>query len=162
MAKAKGDQQTGDLFDVAHMFPVEAPRDMPRALDMKRQIARDMGRALRECGKTAEVVAAEMTELLGGEDEDLVTRAQLYAYTAESRTSHTISIVRWVAFVRATGCTWLWGSLLRDEGMIVLEGEEALLAQAAHADKMAQHYAEQAKVLRKRAPLQVKVPRTRR
>lgn len=159
MAKDRRDERTGDLFDVARAFPVEAPRDLPRALDLKRQIARDMGRALKDCAKTAEVVAAEMTELLG--DEDLVTRAQLYAYTAESRTTHTISIVRWVAFVRATGAVWLWASLLRDEGLTVLQGEEALLTQAAMADKLARHYADQAKALRQRAPLEIKTRRGR-
>lgn len=162
MAKARGDQQTGDLFDVTRAFPVEAPRDMLRAFDLKRQISRDMGRALRECGKGAEVVAAEMTEILGGEEEDLVTRAQLYAYTSEARTTHNISLVRFKAFVRATGAIWLWARLVEDEGLTLLEGEDALHAQAAYADRLAKHYAEQAKALRNKAPLEIRTPRSRR
>jgi len=133
MAKDRRDDLTGDLFSVERLFPVKALVDMPRALDMKRQIARIMSQALRECGKTAGVVAAEMSELLG--EDDTVTTAQLYAYTSEARVSHTISIVRWVAFVRATGCIWLWRDLLHDEGLTVLQGEEALHAQAGLAEK---------------------------
>lgn len=160
MAKDRRDDLTGDLFSVERLFPVQRTVAMPRALDMKRQVSRSMGQALRECGKTAGVIAAEMSELLG--EDDIVTTAQLYAYTSEARVSHTISIVRWVAFVRATGCIWLWDDLLHDEGLTVLQGEDALHAQASLAEKHGRDLLEQAKRLRAAAPMEVRVPRGHR
>jgi len=157
LAKDRRDEMTGDLFSVERLFPVKATVDMPRALDMKRQVSRIMSQAMRECGKTAGVIAAEMSELLG--EDDIVTTAQLYAYTSEARVSHTISIVRWKAFVRATGCVWLWWELLHDEGLIVLQGEEALHAQASLAEKHGRDLLEQAKRLRAAAPMEIRVPR---
>ncbi|MFN3513424.1 MAG: hypothetical protein ACK41C_10285 [Phenylobacterium sp.] len=157
MAKARGDNRTGDLFEGTY-FPVRAPSDLPRALDMKRAIAVAMGEALRTCGKGAAVVAAEMSELLG---DDEVTKAQLYAYTAESRTSHTISIVRWIAFVRATGCNWLWDFILKDEGLIVLEGEEAHLAEAALIEKQIEQLKRKARAHREAAPFQTQFRKPR-
>lgn len=156
MAKSRHDRHTGDLFDVANLFPVEAPRSLPRALDLKAQIARAMGEAIRESGHRAPIVAALMTEILG---EDEVTPAQLYAYTAESRTSHNISLVRFIAFVRATGATWLWDMLLAPEGLTVLQGEEAFHAQASLAEKRGRQLLDEAKRLREAAPIQVRVRR---
>ncbi|CAN5612927.1 hypothetical protein BH10PSE5_BH10PSE5_01570 [soil metagenome] len=150
VVKARGDTHTGDLFG-ATFYPVRSPAQLPKSLDQKRDIAVAMGEAMRQCGKGAHIIAAEMSELLG--DDDVVTKSQLYAYTAESRTSHTISIVRFKAFVRATGASWLWDWLLKDEGFIVLEGEEAHLANATLLEKQAQELMAQAKVHRSAAPV---------
>ena len=158
MAKARGDSQTGDLFDVARVWPVKAPRTLPRALDMKRQISMSMMEAIRESGKTVPVIAAEMSELMG---DDEVTALQLYAYTAPSKTTHNISLVRFIAFVRATGCRWLWDVCLQDEGLIILQGEEALHAQASLAEKHGRALLDQAKRLRGQATLKVQVTRGR-
>lgn len=156
MGKVKGDHKTADLFDVAERFPVHAPRDLPRALDLKTQIALDMGAAIRESGKSSPAIAALMTELLG---DDEVTSAQLYAYTAESRTTHNISLYRFVAFVRATGALWLWDKLLAPEGLTVLQGPEALHAQASLAEAEGRRLLDQAKQLRAQAPVKVRVRR---
>lgn len=154
MAKTRGDTDTADLFAGGTFYPVRTPAELPRALDMKRGIAVAMGEALRQCAKGAVVVAAEMTAMLG--DDEVITPAQLYAYTAESRTSHTISIVRWIAFVRATGCNWLWDYILRDEGLTVLEGEEAHLANAAIMEKQGRALLKMAKDAQSRAPITAK------
>jgi hypothetical protein len=158
MAKARGDQRTPDMFDVSQLFPVAAPTSLPKALDFNRRICVAMSEAARECGKTIPVIAAEMTLLLGYEDSE-VTTAQLYAYTAQSREKHTISLVRFKAFVRATGCLWLWDVMLEGEGLTLLQGGEALHAQASLAEKHGRELIAQAKALREAAPLHVHRPR---
>lgn len=158
ISKLTRDHRQADLFEGTY-FPVRAPRALPRALDMKRQVSMVMGEAIKESGRTAPEIAALMTELLG---DDEVTGAQLYAYTAPSRTTHNISLVRWVAFVRATGCHWLWDVILHDEGLIVLQGDEALHAEASLKEKRGREMLAEAKALRERAPLNVRVPRGRR
>lgn len=158
LTKLARDHRQADLFEGSY-FPVKAPRELPRALDLKRQISMMMGEAIRESGKTAPEIAVLMTELLG---DDEVTGAQLYAYTAQSRTYHNISLVRWIAFVRATGCHWLWDVVLHDEGLIVLQGEEALHAEASLLEKKGREMLSRAKSLQARAPLNVRVPRGRR
>lgn len=159
MAKAKGDDRTGDLFDVERVWPVRAPQSLPKALDMKRQISMSMMEAVRESGKTVPVIAAEMTDLLG---DDEVTPQQLYAYTAPSKTTHNISLVRFIAFVRATGCLWLWDVCLQDEGLLLLQGEEARHAQASLAEAHARRLMADAKRIRSQAPLEVRIPRGRK
>ena len=138
-----------NLFAPAETFPVRELVAMKPADDLKRQIAVMMGEAIRSCGKTAPQIAAEMTALLVN---DTVTTAQLNAYTAQSRLTHTISIVRWQAFVRATGCAWLWDFLIRDEGLLVLQGDEALLAEAMLLELRADQLKAKAKYLRAAAP----------
>lgn len=135
--KARGDQATADLFDHVRLFPVRAPQNLPRALDFNVGLAAAMAEAIRECGKDRRTLAEEMTQMLGYEDDRVVTVHALNAYTACSRESHTISVVRWLAFVRATGCVWLWDFLLKAEGLTIMQGEEALHAQASVARKRA-------------------------
>lgn len=155
MAKARGDNATRDLFAVAHMFPVQAPSALPRALDFNRRVAVAMREAIRECGLSNDQVAARMTELLGYE-EGAVTGAQLYAYTAVSRETHTVSLVRFKAFVRATGCVWLWEVILEGEGLTLLEGEEALHAQASLLRKRGQAQIDEADRLASAAPVEIR------
>ncbi|MFD3263360.1 hypothetical protein [Phenylobacterium ferrooxidans] len=158
MVKAKGDTRTGDLFSAGQYFPVRQPSTLPTSLDLKRAFATAMGEAVRTSGKTVPVIAAEMSEILV---DDEVTTAQLYAYTSESRTSHTISIVRWIAFVRATGCDWLWDFILRNEGLIVLKGEEALHAEASLLERQGHELLRRAKQAREAAPLEVQFRKPR-
>lgn len=153
MTKARGDTQTLELFDVDRLFPVETPRELERAFDFNLAIATAMREAIRKSGLSNDEVAARMSALLG--DDIRITGAQLYAYTAASRQSHNISLVRWKAFVRATGQTWLWNIVLEGEGVTLMMGEEALLAQAMLARKRAQAWTDEAKRLEQAAPLVV-------
>ncbi|HVY34345.1 MAG TPA: hypothetical protein VG960_07965 [Caulobacteraceae bacterium] len=155
MAKHKADQATADLFDHQRLFPVKAPQTLARALDFNRRICSAMSEAIKDSGLTREAICHRMTEILGYEEDTVVTIAQLNAYTSAARETHTISLVRWVAFVRATGCLWLWEVVLHDEGLTLLQGEEALLAQATLAEKRGQELLAEAKRLRTAAPLKV-------
>ena len=103
-----------DLFDYADLYPVRAPQEALRPVDLSLRIKTAMGRALKECPDSATIVAAKMSEWTGRP----ITADALYAYTAPSKPDHDMGIMRFVAFVRATGATWLWGVLLADDGLI--------------------------------------------
>lgn len=118
----------GDLFTYVELYPVRRPHTGAQAVDLSLRIKTAMGLALRECSDSAAVVAARIAEMTG---RDLSADA-LYAYTAPSKPEHDIGITRFIAFVRATGATWLWDELVRDDGLVVLEGREAKLAQLGH------------------------------
>ena len=70
--------------------------------------------------------ASRITELTGRD----LSAATLYKYTQASDPEHQIKLVDFVAFIRATGQTWLWDVVVEDDGLVVLEGREAKLAQA--------------------------------
>jgi len=161
MAKRARHANQADLFEVANLFPVMAPRTLPRALDFNRRLAGAMSEAIRECGRTREAICAEMTEILGYDDAT-VTVAQLNAYTSAARETHNISVVRLLAFARATGCVWLWDTVLHAEGLVILQGEEALHAQASLLRKQGQELMERADAALRAAPSKVRVPRGRR
>lgn len=163
MAKAKPHRHPdqADLFDVREAYPVLAPRELTRALDFNRQLAMAMSLAIKHCPKSRELIAAEMTEILGYEDDNRVTVAMVNAYTSVARETHTISLVRFKAFVRVTGATWLWAEILQDEGLTILEGAEAHLARAAALRKQGEELLAAAEAELGMAPAQVRVPRGR-
>lgn len=117
-----------DLFagiDASQLFPVRRPADSCRPLDVSLRIKTALGRALKECADSANVIAARMSDILGREQ----SVDMLYAYTAPSKPEHDIPVTRLIAFVRATGATWLYDEIVQDEGLIVMGGREAELAQ---------------------------------
>jgi hypothetical protein len=154
MAKRTRDEKTLDLFEHKHLFAVETPRELGSALDFNSTLSGAMSRALdeaRENGLDRYEVAARMSKILGHE----VSKGMIDAYTSQARDTHTISAVRFKAFVRATGCLWLWSVYLDGEGLTLLMGEEALHAQASLAEKRAKALLEEARQLRARAPLEI-------
>lgn len=125
-AKRAADPNQTNLF--AQLFPVRRPADAPRPVDLSLRIKTGMGRALKECPDSAPIIAARITEMTGRE----LSTDMLYALTAPSKPEHDIGIVRFVAFVRATSAFWLWDELVADDGLTVLQGREARLAQLGH------------------------------
>lgn len=126
-AKARNVDQ-GDLFAEDQLFPVRRPLDGPRPVDLSLRVKTGMSRALKESADSAPIIAARMSEILGRE----ISTDMLYAYTAASKPEHDIGVVKFVAFVRATGALWLWDELVADDGLTVLQGREARLAQLGH------------------------------
>ena len=154
MAKRNRDEQTLDLFSHARLFPVETPREMGSALDFNGRISQAMARAIdeaRDHGVDRYEIARRMSETLQVD----ISKGMIDAYTSQARENHTISLVRFVAFARATGCPWLWNVVLKDEGLTILMGEEAFHAQASLAEKRAKALMEEARQLRARAPLEI-------
>lgn len=116
-------------FFATSVFPVRSAAETIDLSRFRAKLKRAMARAIRECPHDRAEIAARMARYLGVAS---ISRASLDAYTAESKESHDISLVRFKAFVRATGATWLWDELVSDEGLSVLEGDETRLAEIAY------------------------------
>ncbi|MEM9734216.1 MAG: hypothetical protein AAF903_12150 [Pseudomonadota bacterium] len=127
MARTQFHPDQGNLFDDA-VFPSRQASPVLDGDGMANKLARAMSRALRECGKSRGAVALEMGQVLG---TDPVPVSTLNSYTSESKADHQISVLRFRAFVRVTGAVWLWDLLVADEGLTVLDGDEARLAEIA-------------------------------
>lgn len=115
-------------FFVEAVFPV---REAPERIDVDRyraKIKRGMSRAIRECPFDRPTIAARMAAYIG---QPAISRSSLDAYTAESKATHDISLIRFCAFVHATGATWLWDEVASIQGVTVLVGDEARFAEIA-------------------------------
>lgn len=108
------------VYPVREQTPINIDR-------FRANLKRAMARALRESPYERSIVAARMAQILGLPS---ISKATIDAYTAESKTVD-ISVPRFKAFVRATGANWLWDEVVKDDGLLLLEGEEAMLAEEA-------------------------------
>jgi hypothetical protein len=116
-------------FFLEPVFPV---RDPAQRLDLDRyrlKMKRAMARAIRECPYDRPTIAARMAQYLGLPS---ITKTTLDAYTAESKTGHDVTLPRFAALIHATGALWLWDEAAAMQGVTVLIGEEALLAEIAY------------------------------
>ena len=120
-----------DQLDFFHapVFPVRSPVAKIDLSRFRAKLKRSMARAIRECPFERTEVAARMAGYLGLQS---FSKAALDAYTAESKEGHDISLVRFKAFVRATGAVWLWDELVSDDGLTLLEGDEVRLAEIGY------------------------------
>ncbi|MBD8554885.1 hypothetical protein IFT84_10150 [Rhizobium sp. CFBP 8762] len=116
-----------DFFE-RPVFPVRVPVNRIDLDRFRARIKRAMARAIRECEYDRPTIAARMAHYLGLPN---LNKSTLDAYTAESRTTHDISLVRFSAFVHATGATWLWDEVVADNGATLLIGDEARWAEIA-------------------------------
>lgn len=117
-----------DLFGEATAFPVRVFVDAIDTDRFRARLKRSLARAIRECQMDRAEIAARMSRYLGSP----ITKASLDSYTAESKTGHDISLLRFKAFVKATGATWLWDELVSDDGLTMMDGDETLLAEIAY------------------------------
>lgn len=128
--------------------PVFEARSPVERIDLDRfraRLKRDMAKAIRECPYDRSVIAARMAQYLGLTS---VSKAALDAYTAESKTGHDISLVRFKAFVRATGAVWLWDSVVSEDGLTLLQGDEARLAEIARLQQEQKDISDHIKLLK--------------
>lgn len=130
---SKGDPDQLGLFD-DRLYP---ERIEAQSVDLDRfrsEIKRAMSRAIRESGYDRHTIALRMAQYLGLPN---LSKTTLDAYTAESKDSHDISLLRFSAFVHATNAKWLFDVVVAKAGMTVLEGSEAKLAEIAllHQEK---------------------------
>ncbi|PDT05735.1 hypothetical protein CO666_03785 [Rhizobium chutanense] len=132
-------------FFLEPLFPV---RHAAASIDIERfraKLKRAMARAIRECPHSREVIAARMAQYLGLPN---LSKTTLDAYTAESKNTHDISVVRFKAFIRATGALWLWDMIVSEDGLTMLEGDEARLAEIARLQQEQRALALELKALR--------------
>lgn len=105
------DTVTPDLFNWTP--PKVAVGFEPNAIQGNRlssRISRAVAKALKECGKSRNDVAAAMSERLGHK----VTTATLDAYASEAKIDNNITVERYLALIHATGKTELLGFLADD------------------------------------------------
>lgn len=119
-----------DQKDLFHK-PVFESRVPVERIDPDRfryRIKTAMSGVLRDGGFDRHAIASEMGRIIQAEN---LSKGMLDNYTSPSKTEHDISLLRFKAFVRATGAVELWDLAVSDEGLIVLEGDEARLAEIA-------------------------------
>lgn len=119
-----------ELFSTA-VFEARAAKSI-NADQFSSFVARKMAQAAKESGLTRSEIGGRMAAYLG---ISKVTKAALDAYIAESKTDHNISLVRFAAFVHATGANWLWDEVVKPAGLTVLEGDEVRLAEIARLEQ---------------------------
>jgi hypothetical protein len=74
------------------------------------RISRAVSKALKECDRSRDDIAVQMSERLGHK----VTVATLDAYASEAKTDNNITVERFLALIHATGKTELLGFLADD------------------------------------------------
>lgn len=133
-------------------FAFAEPRaaTLPAALaGLEQRVNRTVGSVLNSDPRPREVIAAEMSVLLG---ED-VSRAMLDAYSSPARDGHKVPFSRLLALVVVTGRQDLLDPLMREGGMAVLVGEEVHTARIGHISKQIKELQAELKALSASAPL---------
>lgn len=139
----KRDPSQLDFFQQP-LFPV---RQATKRIDLDRyraQMKRAMARAIRECPYDRPTIAARMAHYLGLPS---ISKAVLDSYTAESKAEHDIPLPRFVAFIHATDAVWLWDEAASMQGVTMLVGEEAMLAEIAYCQQEQRRLAAELKTL---------------
>lgn len=121
-----------DASQLGFMFDERPPASLDAGLaGLDRMIAGAVAVALREDGRPREVIAGEMSAMLGC----TVTKPMLDAYAAESREDFNISAARAIALVAVTNRYDLLDAMLRPIGATVLVGNEIHAARLGHLTK---------------------------
>lgn len=131
-------------------FTFDPPAPASASADLagfERMIAAKVARALKDDDRSREVIAAEMTDLLG---ED-VTRFMLDAYASEARDNHNISAARFFALIAVTRRFDLLDAATRRIGAAVLVGEELLAARLGHLKAQALRIQQEIRVVERSA-----------
>ncbi len=102
-----------------------------------------MARAIRECQYDRPTIAARMSLYLGVN----VSKSMLDTWTAESKRAHDITIPRFAAFVHATAAPWLWDEAAAMQGVTMLVGKEAILAEIGMLEREKKRVARELKSL---------------
>jgi len=90
--------------------------------DSDRDVAQAVARILKEDDRPRIEMAASMTAILGAD----VSKAMLDAYASEARTTHNISLGRFLALVAVTRRYDVLGDLLGKIGAKIVVGEELI------------------------------------
>lgn len=138
-----------DLFQQ----PVFESRTASPALDVGRfrsRMKRGMAAAIRTSHLDRHAVAERVGRIVGAA---AFSKAMLDAYTSESK-DHDISLVRFKALVRAIDAPDLWDLAVCDDGLLILKGDEARLAEIARLQQEKRAIAAQLRAL-SAAPVEI-------
>lgn len=133
-------------------FAFDPPRaaTAPAALaGLEAQVSYAVGTILNSDPRTREVIAAEMSVLLGEE----VSRAMLDAYSSPAREGHRVPFVRLAALVAVCKRHDVLDQLLRPIGAGVLVGDEVMTARLGHIDRQIEELKAEQRALRGSVPL---------
>jgi hypothetical protein len=145
MPKAKAHpDQLGFLFETPRVATGEAA-----LAGLEKRISSMVGTILNSDGRSREVIAAEMSVLLGEE----VSRAMLDAYASPARDQHKVIFSRLLALVAVTKRHDLLDAILREIGGSLLVGDEILTARLGHIKQQMRELQEEERKLRASAPL---------
>lgn len=106
------------------------------------RMKRGMADALKEHGAPREAIAAQISASLGCS----MTKTMLDTYVSEAKTAD-ISLAKFKALVRTTGAVSLWDLAARDEGLLMLAGSEARLAEIGRLQQKQRQIARQIRAL---------------
>ncbi|MEH3092011.1 MAG: hypothetical protein PGN20_08125 [Agrobacterium cavarae] len=106
-------------------FPVRTPVQQIDLDRYRARIKRAMARAIRQCQYDRPTIAARMSLYLGVN----VSKAMLDSWTAESKRAHDMTMPRFAAFAHATEAPWLWDEAAAMQGVTMLVGRQAQLAE---------------------------------
>jgi hypothetical protein len=136
MAPRPRTPDTRQLDFEGYFAPARPAEASPGAMNFDAELRGALKLAMKQSASDRDDVAAAMTMMLGGEgdepgagDEFRVTRAQLDAFTAASKSAWKMPVTYLPAFIKATGAVWLLDMIAGKCGCRVLVGEEAVLAQ---------------------------------
>lgn len=133
-------------------FDFSAPQQakLPGALaGLERQICEAVGVILNSDQRRREIIAAEMSILLGEE----VSRFTLDSYASPAREDHRVTMSRFWALVQVTGRHDVLDQLLRPIGAGLLVGEEVHTARIGQIELMIAELQRELKARKGRAPL---------
>lgn len=138
------DGQTLDLLDwqppqLEQRFSFEEVR----AARLSAAMAKAISLSLKQCGKSREEVAQEMSAFLG----EKVPVSVLNAYASEAREDHNISAVRLVALVHATQDRRLFSLLCEQFGWAVVDRRYLKFVEAKMYEEKAETFTRKARVL---------------
>ncbi len=134
------------------LFPSRTPALKVDIERYRAKMKRAMARAIRECPFDRQTIAVRMAQYLGLPS---ISKTMVDAYTAESKSGHDITLVRFSAFVHATGALWLWDEAMSEQGVTLLIGDEARLAEIALLQQEQDRIKAEIKVL-KASPVRVR------
>lgn len=136
--------QLGFVFD-----PPSAVAEEAALAGFEQRVNRMVGEMLNSDGRSREVIAAEMSVLLGEE----VSRAMLDAYSSPARSDHKVPFSRLMALVVVTKRYDLLDRRMRETGCGVLVGEELHTARIGHLQQRKKQIEEELRKLKGSAPL---------
>jgi len=133
-------------------FAFEAPKPAigeAALAGVEQRICRMVGTILNGDSRPREVIAAEMSVLLG---ED-VSRAMLDAYSSPARNEHKVPLSRLLALIAATNRHDLLDPIMREIGASLLIGDEIHTARLGHIERQIAALRDEQRALKNAAPL---------
>lgn len=131
------------------VFEAPAVASEPAALaGLERQISRAVAQILKEDARSREIIAAEMSELLG---ED-VSPHMLNAYASPAREEHKVAMSRFLALIAVSKRHDVLDRIVRHIGAAVLVGAEVMTARLGQIDREMERLKDERRRLAASAP----------